>query len=255
MRSVIYETNGRAKEFNELAINLFSGCEHNCIYCYGAAVTHQEKHDFEHRVSPRISLAHVEQSARAWADKGETRRVLLCFVTDPYTPIERETQFTRRTIEILHSHGLNVHILTKGGMRATRDFDILTHKDAYATTLTCLHEKDSLYWEPHAAMPAERIRSLKMAHDKGIETWVSLEPVIYPKDAEYLVELTHEFVQHYKVGTFNYHPHGKTINWHDFGFHMKQFMDGLGVKYYFKKDLVRERGVPFAQFEQRRVCR
>ncbi len=258
MKQVIYETKGRAREFNELAINLFTGCGHQCIYCYGANVTHQDKYAFEHKVLPRVTVQDIMKSAKEWADlrnTNDTRRILCCFVTDPYQPIEQETQLTRRTIEILHEHGLNVIILTKGGLRSTRDFDLLTPRDAYATTLTCLHEPDSLYWEPHAALPRERITALKGAHNLGIETWVSLEPIIYPQDAKFIVEITKDFTGHYKVGTMNYHPHGKTIDWMEFGWEMKEFMDKLGVKYYFKKDLLKEMDFNLSEFQQTWICR
>jgi len=251
MKQVIYETKGRAREFCELAINLYTGCGHKCIYCYGATVTHQDKAQFDNEPHPRVTLDDIERSAAEW--HGSSRRVLLCFVTDPYQPIESETKLTRQTIEILHKHKINVVILTKGGLRATTDFDLLTPQDAFATTLTCLHGTDSIYWEPGAALPHERIASLQVAKRAGIETWVSLEPVIYTQDAFNLVQLTQSFVGHYKVGTMNYHPHGKSINWQEFGWRMKGLMDGLGVKYYFKKDLLREMGSP-ANFKQTWEC-
>jgi DNA repair photolyase len=254
MKQVIYETKGRAREFNELAINLFTGCGHQCIYCYGADVTHQTKDDFEHRPRIRATVLDVLHSAKEWAAKGETRRVLLCFVTDPYQPIEQETQLTRKCIMALHECGLNVIILTKGGHRSMRDFDLLTPKDAYATTLTCLSETQSKIWEPNAAIPLERIVALAEAHDRGIETWVSFEPVIYPEVTKELLLLTHEWVGHYKVGTMNYHPQGKTVNWREFGWSMKGLMDGMGVKYYFKKDLIKEMGMLPGNFQQTFVC-
>ena len=253
MKQVIYETKGRAREFNELAINLFTGCEHNCIYCYEADVTHQEKQRFEHNVSPRITLQDIEESAKCW--QHETRRILLCFVTDPYTPIEQEIQFTRKTINILHKYGLNVIILTKGGRRSMRDFDLLTPKDAYATTLTCDNDKDSLKWELKASLPVERINALHETHERGIETWVSFEPVIYPDQTRHLLLLTRDFVGHYKIGTMNYHPQGKLTNWKDYGYSIKRLMDSMDVKYYFKKDLLREMGIIPVNFKQTWICR
>lgn len=253
MRQVIYETKGRAREFNELSINLFTGCDHNCIYCYGADVTHQDKEKFEHSVVPRITLQDVEESAKCW--QGDKRRILLCFVTDPYCIAELGTQFTRHTIEILHKYNKNVIILTKGGNRSMRDFDLLTSKDAYATTLTCDNDVDSLKWEPHAGLSQERIEALRQAHDKGIETWVSFEPTIYPEQTRHLLELTKDFVNHYKVGTMNYHPQGKLINWKLHGWNMKRLMDEQGIKYYFKNDLLREMGVLPVNFKQTWVCR
>lgn len=254
MRQVIYETKGRAREFNELAINLFTGCEHNCVYCYGADVTHQEKEKFERNVYPRITLEDIEQSVRAW--QHDTRRILLCFVTDPYTQVEQKTQFTRHTIEILHKYGKGVIILTKGGKRSMRDFDLLeSGKDAYATTLTCDNDVDSLKWEPNAGLPSERIEALKTAHEKGLETWVSFEPVIYPEQTKHLMVMTKDFVNHYKVGTMNYHPQGKLTNWREYGYSMKRLMDMQGIKYYFKYDLLREMGILPANFKQMWVCK
>ena len=179
MKSVIYETKGRAREYNELAINLFTGCGHQCIYCYGADVMHQSKDDFNNHAKVRVTAIDVLQSAEMWKTRGETRRVLLCFVTDPYQPLEQETMLTRKCIMALHEAGLNVIILTKGGLRSIRDFDLLNNKDAYATTLTCLHNDDSLRWEPHTALPTERLHALEKAHELGIETWVSFEPVSF----------------------------------------------------------------------------
>ena len=254
MRQVIYETKGRAREFNELAINLFTGCEHGCIYCYGADVLHKSKEEYS-QVLPRITVYDILKSAKEWADKGETRRILLCFVTDPYTPSEEKTMITRKTIMALHEVGLNVIILTKGGERSIRDFDLLTDKDAYATTLTCLDETESRKWEPNAALPYERIKALREAHNRGIETWVSFEPVINPLETIALLTMTHPFVGHYKVGTMNYHHHGKTIDWRNFGLQIKEIMDNLGVKYYFKKDLLKHMGHTPETFNQTWVCR
>ena len=260
MKSVIYETKGRAREFNELAINLFTGCGHMCVYCYGADITHQNREQWENNPQPRVTVSDIERSADSWQSyefrQGhKPRRILLCFVTDPYQPIEGKTELTRKTIQALHHYGLNVIILTKAGKQAMRDFDLLTPQDAFATTLTCDNEADSLKWETKASLPADRMENLKEAHRRGIETWVSLEPVIYPNQVVRLVEMTKDFVGHYKVGTLNYHPHGKSINWKDFGWRMKRLMDKQGINYYFKNDLLKEMGISPFKFEQRWVCR
>ena len=136
-----------------------------------------------------------------------------------------------------------------------RDFDLLTPQDAYATTLTLTNESDSLLWEPYAAIPSERIEALRQAYSLGIETWVSLEPVIYPQQTRELFHMTRQFVGHYKVGTMNYHPQGKSIDWYNFGWQMKRIMDNCKARYYFKRDLLREMRVVPAEFKQTWVCR
>lgn len=36
--SIIYEPRGKAREYSDLAVNLFTGCSHACRYCYCPAV-------------------------------------------------------------------------------------------------------------------------------------------------------------------------------------------------------------------------
>jgi len=204
---------------------------------------HVTKEEFHQQPKERPNfLEYLEKDASLLRNnsKWNDKPILLSFIGDCYQPIELETKLTRAAIEILHEYGLKVMILTKGGKRAMRDFDLLGPGDSFATTLTCLRAEDSIQWEPGAALPWDRILSLKVAHRLGLDTWVSLEPVIYPGNSMRLMEMTKDFVGHYKVGTMNYHPHGKEIDWHDFGWKIKRRMDELGVKYYLKKDLRRE---------------
>jgi DNA repair photolyase len=244
-KSVIYETGGRAREYNELAINLFDGCGHRCEYCYAWLIAHKKKDQFFAKPKARLTPGDIQVGVFRWKKDhpDETRPVLLCFTCDPYQPIEAETKLTRQTIEILHSVGLRVTILTKAGLRAVRDFDHLGPGDAFATTLTCTDNHDSEEWEPGAALPGERIASLYGAARLGVETWVSLEPVLFPEDTKVLVQMTKGFVAHYKVGMLNYHKHADTIDWKAFGWDIKEFLDKLGVKYMIKKDLLYAMGV------------
>lgn len=261
-KSVIYETKGRAREFAELAINLYDFCSHACVYCYSPDVIHKNRTDFTMGQYPRVTALDVLASAKKQVAKGDLRRVLLSFLCDPYQPIEQETQLTRKCIMALHEAGLNVIILTKGGLRSIRDFDLLTPKDAYATTLTCLSASDSKKWEPNAALPSERVKALIEAHERGIETWVSLEPVIYPEDAMEFVRLLHKVTGHYKIGVFNYsnrlppEMRGQVqgINWNEFGWQIKELCDKLGAKYYLKFDLLKKMGIPPADFKQTWIC-
>jgi len=243
----IYETKGRAKEYNELAINLFTGCGHQCAYCYGADVLQKDRQVFYKEPALRKDiLDKIRKDCVKLQAMDEQRPILLCFVTDPYQEIEADTEVTRRTIQMLQLYDLKVIILTKGGSRALRDLPILRPGlDQFATTLTFYKPEDSMEWEPGAAKPTERLDSLMKAHDLGIRTWVSLEPVVYPHQTLELIKLTHTFVDHYKVGTMNYI--GKLpaqlkakvngTNWNQFGMEAVTLLRTLGKSYYVKNDL------------------
>ena len=129
--------------------------------------------------------------------------------------------------------------MTKGGKRAERDFDLLGPGDEFATTLTFLDKQKSLQWEPGAAIPKERIDTLRKAHELGIRTWVSLEPVIEPAETLEIIRQTHAFVDLFKVGLLNYHNVEKRIDWREFLKDVLATLKMYGCSYYIKKDLRR----------------
>ena len=246
-RNCVYEPKGRAKEYAGLALNLFDSCPHGCIYCWAPTILHKDRAAFHGEVRARVSLEDIEKSAVKF--QGDKRPVLLSFACDPYPPessfaLNEDRLFTREAIEILHLHGLHVTILTKGGLRSTRDFDLLGPGDAYATTLTFLGMSQSREWEPGAAWPLDRIRALQEAHRRGIPTWVSLEPVIDAVASLELIRETHKVVGHYKLGKLNYHPLAKSIDWKRYFADASCLLGKLNKPYYVKADLAKYAGRP-----------
>lgn len=246
--TLIYEPAGRAREYALLALNLYRGCSHGCLYCYAPDACRQKRAAFHARPAPRVDvIAKLERELAKGSEadlqhtNGQKDPVLLCFTTDPYQPLAAETGITRRAIELLHEHGYPVHVLTKGGMRAADDFDLLgtADSDAFATTLTFLDPAASAEWEPGAATPSDRLEAIALAKTHGITTWVSLEPVIDPDQTLAIIRATHHYVDLFKVGTLNHHALAKTIDWPDFARRTVALLDELGVDYYLKNDLRR----------------
>jgi hypothetical protein len=105
------------------------------------------------------------------------------------------TSITRPSIEILIAHGLAFCVLTYGGTRALADMDLYRpSRDAFASTMTSLNDGFSLLWERRAALPGDRITALRAMHERGIFTWVSLEPTLNAEHSLPVVEATYEFV-------------------------------------------------------------
>lgn len=237
--TIIYEPKGRAAEYSPLAANLYSGCDHGCKYCYAPSALRMNRETFLNSAVRKINVLHeLEKDAKKL--KGDKRYILLCFSCDPYQHIDEEYRYTRRAIEILHKYGLTVQILTKGGKRSERDFDLLSQRpdlSYYAATLSFMKEGERKHYEPYAAPTQERIKSLKIAHSLGIHTWVSLEPVFHPEDALNIIRETHEFVDFFKVGKLNYLPEAKNIDWYTFYVDVTTLLESLNKQYYIKKDL------------------
>ena len=237
---IIYQPSGRAREYNDLAANLYAGCSHGCRYCYVPSAVRRQRDDFHVDPQPRKGvIAKLQSDCRALFGL-DLPPIHLSFTTDPYQPCETEHRITRQAIQVIKRAGLNVEILTKGGLRATQDFDLLGNGDAVAASLTFLDAEKSADWEPNAAPPAERIEYLRQAKSQGLKTWVSLEPVIEPEETFALIRATHAFVDLYKVGPLNHHRAADEVNWAVFGAEVVSLFEELGCDYYLKEDL-RER--------------
>jgi DNA repair photolyase len=235
--SYIYAPRGQAGEYAPLATNPYRGCGHKCAYCYVPGILRMERKEFDAGAFDRPDfLRLLTKDAKKYQAAGIHEQVMLSFTTDPYHPAD--TTLTRKTLEVLQEHGLGMCTLTKGGTRALRDIDIFRPgRDAFASTLTSLDAAFSNKWERGAALPADRIAALRAFHDRGIFTWVSLEPTIDVESSLSIVEAAHDFVDLFKIGRVNYLDITKTTDWESYTHRMIDLCNRLGVKHYVKKDL------------------
>lgn len=235
--STIYPPAGQAGEYAPLAANPYRGCGHKCAYCYVPNVLRMDRAEFDAGAVVRPNfLAKLTTDARKYREHGVTEQVLLSFSTDPYPPAHHIE--TRRALEILQAHGLAFCTLTKGGSRALRDIDLFRpDRDAFASTLTSLDAAFSRKWERAAADPDDRIATLRAFHERGIFTWVSLEPTIDVEASLAIVDATHGFVDFYKVGRVNYIGLTKTTDWRSYTLRMIEKLNRLGKRHYVKRDL------------------
>jgi DNA repair photolyase len=238
---VIYEPKGRAREYAALACNLYHGCTHGCAYCFVPTMPgFPSAEAFHAKAEPRkLIIEKFSEDLGRLAEKGRSEPVLLCFSCDPYQPIEATEKITRSALSVANYWKHSVSILTKGGKLAERDFDILAQnpRNEFGVTLTCGFGDEHKRWEPFAASTWERIVSLKYAKRCEIKTWVSFEPVLDPHIVYQLIKETYPYIDHYKVGKLNYHPHAKTINWPEFRKRVVEVLEEVGANYYIKKDL------------------
>ena len=166
----IYEPKGAAKEYGDLALNIYTGCPHRCFYCFAPSVLRRDREAFHTNVRPRDGI--IEATRRQLEKEQITGKTIhLCFTCDPY-PTGYDTTPTREIIKLLKEYGNHVQILTKG--TGSRDFDLLDGGDWYGVTL------DGQIEHPGVGTQ-HRFIDLMHARDRGIKTWVSFEPVV---DAE-----------------------------------------------------------------------
>ena len=222
----IYEPKGKAKEYGDYAINIYTGCPHRCYYCFAPNVLHRQKEEFHSILKPRKGIV---EAVKWQLDKEHItdKLIHLCFTCDPY-PTGFDSTPTREIIKVLKETGNHVQILTKGD--GSRDLDLLDENDWYGI---------SYDGTPHGVYePSDRIADLFSAKQSGIKTWVSFEPVVDADAVLECIENCHDIIDKAKIGRLNYHP--SDINWKDFGIKVENLCKKLGLDYYIKESLRKE---------------
>ncbi len=234
MHKPIYTPGGKAKEYGELCVNIYSGCPHRCDYCYVPDFLHIDREQFHSNYAPRRDIvASVKRQIKRESITGKT--IHLCFTCDPY-PLGVDTTPTTEVIQAIKESGNHVQILTKGGMRAERDFDLLDENDWFGVSITG-GTPEMQEHEPNAASFASRLLSLAAAHQCGIKTWVSCEPALEPLTIYNIIGHTN-VIDRYCFGKLNYKP--SKIDWGRHGRECERLCLEHGRDFLIKEDLRRE---------------
>ncbi len=225
----IYEPRGKAKEYGDYAINIYTGCPHRCYYCFAPGVLHRQKEEFHLAVYPRNDI--VAETRRQLEREPITGKLIhLCFTCDPY-PTGYDSTPTREIIQLLKDYGNHVQILTKGD--GSRDFDLLDENDWYGITIT--GRANDVETEPGAIPPHKRLAILCNAKMRGLNTWVSLEPVIDADAVLRFIGMHYPIIDKVKIGKLNYHQ--SEINWREFGLAAEAMCEAYRLDYYIKDSL------------------
>jgi DNA repair photolyase len=236
----IYQPKGRAREYSPFAINHFSGCDNGCIYCYVPRIMSMNEKYNHSDVFAKDIVDFEKEAARFARSKNSGSQIMLSFTCDPYCNIENGQ--TRKIIEILKRHNLHFNILTKNPHKALRDLDIIENYPnvKVGTTLTCLYDKQSLQYEPAAEPFSSRFEALKQFSEKGIQTWVSFEPVLFPEQTLEMIKLVSDFICDIKIGKLNNFDFvdNRNVDWKKFLHDAVKVADKHGIPFYIKKDLL-----------------
>lgn len=156
------------------SINPYHGCSLGCIYCYARGFTnHVEK--WGEFADVKINAPYILRNEIKGKKKG---RIMLSSVTDPYQPLEKKYEITRKILEILEKHEFPVSLLTKSSL-IERDLDLIARmkNSEFGFTITCL-EPERKFFEPRASPVNERFNVLKKMSDAEVKTFIFLGPFL-----------------------------------------------------------------------------
>ena len=144
-------------------------------------------------------------------------RVWVSGVCDPYQPLEKKYELTRKCLQILLRYGWPVTIQTRSPL-VLRDIDILrgTKSLEVGLTITTANDEIRKIFEPKAPSIMERLRAIESLHQNGIKTYVMIAPIL--PEAENLVEILSGKVDYIIIDRMNYHHADriyKKYGWND----------------------------------------
>ena len=204
---VIYTPKGAALEYGRVGANFYTGCPHNCEYCYlkrgiiGKALGGTEVQLKKTLKDPDTAFSIFRKEAERHIDHLRETGVFFSFTCDPL--ISETEDLTISAVAFLNGRGVPTWTLTKNAtFPESLHFQSsiirgLENKDIAHLGFTLTGRDDM---EPGASRNYDRIETMGYLHSAGFKTFASIEPVIDWQSANDVVIRSLEYCDHYKIG-------------------------------------------------------
>lgn len=174
-------TPGRGRlEAYDYSLNPYRGCGFGCTYCYAANFVVDEA-----QRARWGSWVEVKTHAVAALRRRDIRgkRIYMSSATDPYQPIEVETELTRGLLEEMVLQQPRLVIQTRGPL-VIRDIDLLRRIRHLRVNLSITTDDDLIRreFEPRCASIERRLEAVLMLKEAGITVGVCVSPMLPMRD-------------------------------------------------------------------------
>jgi DNA repair photolyase len=194
----------------DYCINPYIGCGHGCRYCYASFMKRFTGHP-----EPWGEFVDVKVNAPALLRR-QLRRirhgvVALSTVTDPYQPVEKRYQLTRKCLEALLDSRLSVNLLTRSSL-CLRDMDLFRRfrRIEVGLSITTHDEGIKKIFEPCSPSILSRVETLRALRKEKIGTYAFIGPML-PLDPKLLVAMLEEVTDEVLIDRMNYPSKVKAI--------------------------------------------
>jgi len=204
----LYTTKGPAREYGRIGCSFYTGCPHECTYCYlkrGAPSKYLGRNEVRlkkcfknEQHAADILLKEMDKHLEACRKHG----IFVSFTTDPM--IKETRLLTVSAIYDAIPRIIPVWVLTKDAT--------FIHSAPIMTALNNIYQdkRSSIHFgftltghdemEPRASTNDNRIMAMRWMSLMGFSTFASIEPVITWEAAERMVRQSLPYCDHYKLG-------------------------------------------------------
>ena len=245
-KSLIYKT---GVEYGDYTLNHILGCSHGCKYpCYAYMMAKRfgKVKSYDEWIKPQMVENTMELLTQELPKlKSKIQILHLCFTTDPFMYGHKEiNELSAKIIQKANSEGVRCSVLTKGILpESLAEFPL---DNEYGITVVSLDDKFVEKYEPGAANITDRINALRVLHNTGCKTWVSIEPYPTPNMINQNLEEILEAVSfadkiifgrlHYNKTVSEYKDYKKFYN--DCAQTVINFCNAHGIAYHIKKGTI-----------------
>jgi DNA repair photolyase len=158
-------------------MNLYRGCQHQCIYCDSRSKCYQ----IENFADVIVKVNAIDLLKKELPRKRVKGTIGTGSMSDPYLPLEATRHLTAQALEVIAEHQFPIHALTKSDL-VLRDLDILrVISQVYAAisfTITTADDELGRKVEPGAPLVSRRFAAMARLAEAGLLTGVLLMPVL-----------------------------------------------------------------------------
>jgi DNA repair photolyase len=187
----------------DYAVNPYVGCGHGCTYCYARFMKRYTGHKEEwgEFVDAKINAPSL---LRLEIEKKRVGRIWISGTCDPYQPLEKKYELTRKCLEVLSGHAWPVTVQTKSPL-VVRDGELLRGINGVEVGFSVATASESIRrtFEPNSPPINERIEALEKLRVSGIRTFAMIAPLL-PRAGE-LPERLSGKVDYVLIDRMNYH--------------------------------------------------
>ena len=165
-------------------MNLYRGCEHQCIYCDSRSACYQ----IENFSDVLVKVNAIELLRKELASKRVKGTIGTGSMHDPYTPAEMKYGLTGQALEVIAQFRFPVSIFTKSDL-ILKDLDTLcvinrVHASV-SFSVTTTDDDLAKKLEPGAPLVSDRLRAMRILSARGIHTGVAMMPILpFIEDSE-----------------------------------------------------------------------
>ncbi len=174
----------------DFSLNPYAGCAFGCTYCYAAFFSRSvEQRDAWGRWV-EVKENAVELLMRRRIGSLDGKRIYMSSVTDPYQPVERRLRLTRRLLQVLADRHQPRLVVQTRSPDVVRDCDLFQRIEEQGgrvrvnMTVTTDDEDVRRTFEPSCPSNAQRLRAITEVHEAGVETCITLTPLLLVSNAE-----------------------------------------------------------------------